>query len=388
MSLRVLHIIGGLELGGAETLLYRLIDRPSDVEHEVIAISHRDWYSPILEQRGIPVTHLNASSIASVPRALFRLNALIRKSRPDVVHCWMYAANVLGGLAAMSAGKPTIWAIHSSSIAPLSFKGRSFARVGGLLAPFASDFVINCSTRSAELHRALGYGRAPGAVIYNGYDPGAFFPDEAARAATRRDLGIAPGIFLIGSISRWHSQKDIPNLLAAVTMFRRTATNFRCILAGAGLRAQNAELRQAIERAGCEPEVLLLGRRPDVPELARAFDLHVLSSCGGEAFPNVVAETMLSETPNVVTDVGDSAFMVGESGWVVPPRDADRLAHAIGVAFDEWKNRPQRWQVRRAGARTRIAENFTFERMAEAYEQLWRRMAKQRSPATLATSVR
>ena len=178
-------------------------------------------------------------------------------------------------------------------------------------------------------------------------------------------------------------QKDIPNLLAAVRLFGEKCGNFRCILAGAGLGPPNLELRRAIESAGCGAEVLTLGRRSDMPDVDRALDLHILSSCGGEAFPNVVAETMLSGTPNVVTDVGDSKFMVAGTGWVVPPRDPERLAEAITLAFEEWKNRPQLWKLRREAARTRIVENFTFERMAEQYEQLWRKMAKRPSRAAL-----
>jgi glycosyltransferase involved in cell wall biosynthesis len=121
--------------------------------------------------------------------------------------------------------------------------------------------------------------------------------------------------------------------------------------------------------------VVPLGPRSDIPNIARAFDLHVLASCGGEAFPNVVAETMLSQTPNVVTDVGDSAFMVGGSGWVVPPRDPQRLADAIIAAHREWEDDVGRWQARRAAARERIERNFSIDAMARAYEDVWRRVA-------------
>ena len=84
---------------------------------------------------------------------------------------------------------------------------------------------------------------------------------------------------------------------------------------------------------------------------------------------------MLSGTPNVVTHVGDSAIMVGNTGWVVPPRDPRRLAEAIIEAHREWKSKPDDWQARRVAARSQIADNFTFERMAEAYERVWRELA-------------
>jgi glycosyltransferase involved in cell wall biosynthesis len=123
--------------------------------------------------------------------------------------------------------------------------------------------------------------------------------------------------------------------------------------------------------------VILAGARSNVRDCYRALDLHVLASSGSEAFPNVVAESMLCGVPNVVTDVGDSALMVAETGWVVRPRDSTALSDAIGHAYEEWSRDRSAWQRRRTAARDRIAERFTFDRMAEAYRYVWRRMASQ-----------
>jgi glycosyltransferase involved in cell wall biosynthesis len=92
---------------------------------------------------------------------------------------------------------------------------------------------------------------------------------------------------------------------------------------------------------------------------------------------------MLSGTPNIVTDVGDSAIMVGETGWVVPPRDPEQLADAIVSAYREWKDRPDDWTARRKAARSQIADNFSLEEMIQAYEAIWRQVADRRavSPA-------
>ena len=131
------------------------------------------------------------------------------------------------------------------------------------------------------------------------------------------------------------------------------------------------------------------GERTDIPEIARAPDLHVLASIGAEAFPNVVAETMLSGTPNVATDVGDAAFIVGDTGWTVAPGDADALAGAIEQAYLEWANSPDKWRERREAARRRIADNFTIERMVEAYEEVWRKVARRRGgPAAAVAKAR
>jgi glycosyltransferase involved in cell wall biosynthesis len=159
----------------------------------------------------------------------------------------------------------------------------------------------------------------------------------------------------------------------------------RCLLIGRGLQPDNRELFALIRDSGCEDLATSLGSRSDIEDLARAMDLHVLPSCS-EAFPNVIAETMLCGTPNAVTDVGDSAFMVGEAGWIVPPGDSDKLAEAIEQAYREWRDRPDRWQVRRAASRQSIVDRFTFEQMADAYRRIWAEVSERAGSLPLIAS--
>jgi glycosyltransferase involved in cell wall biosynthesis len=373
--LRVVHVIGGLELGGAETLLYRLATHAlPGVEQEVICLGEPDWYSGRLAEQGITVHHLGMNSPASTLGAVRELRKLLRTGRADVVQSWMYLANVLSALVAKRQ-TPVVWGIHNSSLEHAGLPSRLCARLGGAGVKRLASFVINCSQRSSELHSRLGYGAVSNAVIHNGYDEFAFSPDAAARAATRGSLGLNSETFIVGSVARWHPQKDIPNLLRAVRLAADQGVPLRCLLIGRGLAAGNREVSAAIEASGCGELVIPLGPRSDVPDLARALDLHVLASSGGEAFPNVVAETMLSGTPNAVTDIGDCALMLGETGWVVPARDPSRLADAIVSAWGESAEQPQLWEQRRERARARIVDNFTFEKMAEAYCDVWRRVA-------------
>jgi len=372
--LRIVHVIGGLELGGAETLLYRLAThRIPGIEQQVICLGKRDWYSSRLEEQGIRVRHLGMSSPLTALTGIRQLGALLSSGEADIIQSWMYFANMLSALARRN-GTPVVWGIHNSSFERVGLPSRLCAYAGGANARRLTNFVVNCSRHSAEMHAKLGYSAVPGTVIPNGYDASAFRPDAKARASTRRTLGIDDDTFVVGSIARWHSHKDIPNLLSAIGIAADTGVPLRCLLIGRGLDASNRELSAAINQARCGDLVALLGTRADVPDLARAFDLHVLSS-SSEAFPNVVAETMLSGTPNAVTDVGDSAFMVGDTGWAVPPGDAGALAKAIAEAWGERIGEPRKWRRRQQQARERIAENFTFEKMAEAYARVWRDLA-------------
>lgn len=371
--LHVLHVIGSLQLGGAETLLFRLAKASdADVRHEVICLGDRGWYSDQIERQGVTVHHLGMVSAGSFIRGIPGFARLMRKLRPDVIQSWMYLSNVIAGLFGRTAGIPVVWGIHGSTLEHLGWPSWLCAYAGGVGARWLTDQVVNCSAGSAELHRRLGYNRAPATVVRNGYEPTAFFPDETARTQTRDALGLTPDQFVIGSVARWHSQKDIPNLLEAAQRADQQGARFKCLLIGAGLDTDNEALAEAIRAAGCDHFVRRLGPRRDLAKLVQALDFHVLASSGGEAFPNVVAETMLAGKPNAVTDVGDSAVMVGETGWVVPPRSPDLLGDAIAQAHREWRNEPEQWRARGASARVRIAINFTAAAMRADYLRIWR----------------
>ena len=379
--LRVVHVIGGLELGGAETLLYRLATHSiPGIEQHVICLGEPDWYSSRLDEQGIAVHHLGMNSPLTVLARLRDLRVVLRKIDPDVIQSWMYFANMLSALVARRSGTPVVWGIHNSSFERVGLPSRLCAYSSGAAAGRLASFVVNCSQHSSELHARLGYSAVSNTVIANGYDASAFWPDPDARASTRRALGIDDDAFIIGSIARWHAHKDIPNLLRAVRLAADGGVPLRCLLIGRGLGPDNRELAAEIRNAGCQDLVLPLGTRSDIQDLARALDVHVLSS-RSEAFPNVVAETMLSGTPNVVTDVGDSAAIVGDQGWVVPAARPERLAEAITEAWRESSQDPTRWKSRRDSARRRIAEKFTFEKMAEAYAGIWRELARASDPA-------
>lgn len=373
--LRILHVIPGLTTGGAEAVLYRLVSScSSDISHEVICLEERAWYSDKLEAIGIRVHHLDWSRVG-MRSAVVGLHRLIRCSDADVVQAWMYRSNLFAGLLSRIAGKPVLWNIRCSTFHVYPLPTRLLAYGGGMLARWVPRHVINCSEASRRLHAGIGYDLAEGSVIPNGFDARVFHPDENARAATRASLGADAHSFLIGTIARWHPQKGIPNLLRALRLLKDRGVRVQLHMFGRGLDQQNAELSHLIDRNDCRDAVRLIGERTDVPDIARAVDLHVVSSIGGEGFPNAIAETMLSGTPNVATDVGDSAEIVGQTGWAVPPGDAEALAGAIEQAYREWADSPEGWNARRVAARERISSSFTLERMVEAYEKVWRETA-------------
>jgi len=375
---KVVHVITGLGDGGAEAVLYRLCLHDAANHHVVISLMDAGMYGPLLGEAGITVHCLNMPRGRATMRGFLRLVRLLREARSDVVQTWMYHADLLGGAAARLAGvRRVCWGVRNSTLEP----GRSrhstilVARLCAWLSRVLPSAVVCCSERGAQVHQALGYVPAKFVVIPNGYDLEHFSPNVAARAAVRQELGIEDNEPLVGMVGRYDPQKDHEGLLDALALLVRHGREFKCLLVGRGMDPENRALLRAIRVRGLDAHVRLLGLRNDIPDVMNALDVHILSSAYGEAFPNVLSEAMACGTPCVTTDVGDAAMIVGDTGWVVPPRYPEALAQALVQAL-EVREDATGWKQRQAACRTRIQALFGIERMVAAYRDLWGRDAK------------
>jgi glycosyltransferase involved in cell wall biosynthesis len=372
-ALRVLHVITCLDDGGAEASLYRLCTHDGENRHVVVSLMDAGKYGPLLRAAGIDVHCLGMPRGRFRPAALRQLWRLLRTQRPDVVQTWMYHADLVGGVVARLAGvRAMCWGVRNTTLEPSSSARGTIwvARACARLSRWVPRTIISCSREAARVHGALGYATDKFVVIPNGYDLTRFAPDVAAQERLRAQWGVAADEPLIGMVARFDPAKDHATLLAALGRFARTGAAFNAVLVGTGMDASNAALRAAISAEKLDRRVRLLGRRDDVPAVMNALDLHVLSS-RAEAFPNVLAEAMACGTPCVTTDVGDAALIVGDTGWVVPPRDTEALAAAIGEALRERADCAGHWQARRRAARERVAGEFDIERMVAAYRAVW-----------------
>ncbi len=373
LHMKILHIITGLGQGGAEAVLYRLVGASSEAEHVVVSLRDEGVYGPLIRRLGVDVHTLDFPRGSLSLRGLHRLWRLILANKPDVIQTWLYHADLAGGLARLAGVRSVCWGIRSSHLSTdtMSRSTRLTMRVCGWTSGWLPAAIVSCSQQAASLHQRLGYRPAKFTVIPNGYDLSLFSPQPQAREKMRGEWGIPAEIPLLGMVARWHPQKDHANLLSALTALAKAGKDFRCIFAGPGIEQSNGELGALISGSGLEDKVRLLGPRYDIPNVMNALDLHVLSSAYGEAFPNVVAEAMACGIPCVVTDVGDAALIVGNTGWVVPSKNANSLAHGIERALQVIKT-PQREALSQA-CRQRIVEGFGIERMAAAYNEVWSR---------------
>lgn len=328
---RVMYVISDLSVGGAEMMLYKLLAATDRTRFEpvVVSLMNGGTLRSRVEALGVKVHTVGVSPKLPTPLDLWRLVRLTRRLNPDLVVGWMYHSCLAVQLAGLfSKTKAALWSIHYSvgSLAAEKRLTAAVIRACAWLSRMPSR-IIYVSRDGRAKHGPLGFSTENGCVIPNGVDAEAFKPSAEARASVRAELGIDDGAMLVGMVSRYHPMKDHANFLRAAALLSEKHAGAHFVLVGRGADGDNAELRGLINELGLEGRTHLLGERHDVPRLTAALDIFSLSSyC--ESFPNVIGEAMACAVPCVVTDVGDAAWIVGDTGRVVPVRDSHSLAHA------------------------------------------------------------
>ncbi len=358
-------------------MLYRLIGATSDgFEHAVVSLHQEGVYGKPMRDRGIFVTALGMPRGRVTIEGLRVLRRITKEYRPHVVQTRLDHANLVGGLMARFTGAPpVVWAVHSTDLGPLysSWKTRIVRRICAQLSRALPRSIVSDARSSAALHEKIGFSAAKLIVVPNGVDPKSFRPDPEARQRIRHLWGVTSDEVLLGCVARWDPLKDHENLLRALKLMKDRGSAFRCVLIGRGMSPENRDLQRIIERWAIADRLVLAGASGDVPAIMNALDLHVLPSLS-ESLPVAVVEAMACGTPCVVTDVGDSRHIVGDTGWVARPQDSGALAEAMEAALAECRR--GLLKERAEACRARIVRDFSLARMASEYAALWTRVAE------------
>nr|WP_276661549.1 glycosyltransferase [Thauera aminoaromatica] len=372
-------IITGLSIGGAETMLLKLLqtlDRDRFAP-EVISLTNLGEVGPRIEALGIPVHALGMDRGKLNLKGFWTLIGHLRRSRPDVVHTWMYHADLLGGLAARMAGiRALAWGIHQSNLAPEFNKTSTLmvVKASALASRYLPRKIISCSDRAMRVHVTEGYCFSKMVLVPNGFDLTRFVPDSAARASVRSEMGLSSDAPLVGVVARDDPQKNHLGFVEAAAAVHRVIPWCHFILAGTGIDKDNASLNRAIEQVGLRDNMHLLGRRDDVPRLMASLDV-LASPSHGEAFPSVLGEAMACAVPCVATDVGDSAAIVGHTGRVVPAGQMDELARQLVALLEMPEQYRQALGVK---ARERIQEHYELRSITQRYEEIYSQLQIER----------
>jgi glycosyltransferase involved in cell wall biosynthesis len=309
------------------------------------------------------------------PWPVVTLAKRLASGRTDVLQTWMWHADLIGGLAAKLVGRMAVaWGIHHADLNLRQVKWSSILTICACArcSSIVPDRVVCCSEASRQGVIRAGYARDKVLVIPNGFEVTKFVPDENARLSIRRELGIGTFAPLVGIVARFHPQKDHRTFVGAAARIASHRSDVHFLLCGDKVDHDNAELWSWIHAAGIQDRCHLLGCRGDIARIMASLDVLVLSSLFGEAFPNVIGEAMACGVPCAVTDVGESAAIVGDMGRVVPRSQPGDLAAAclelIGLPRDV------RHKLSIA-ARERIARYFDISVMVSQYQDLHEELA-------------
>ncbi|MFY8088439.1 MAG: glycosyltransferase, partial [Rubrivivax sp.] len=308
------------------------------------------------------------------------LVARARRQQPDLVQGWLYHGNLGALLAARTVGRrvPLLWGVRQSL--PSLQGENAFARTAiylNRLLSGAPDRLLFNSRLSVEHHSRFGFNMRRSLIIPNGFDSDRLAPDPEARRRLRAAWGVGDreGEVVYGLLARHHPVKDHAGFLRAARQVLDARPLSRFVLAGTGIHADNPVLARQVAEAGLQGALHLLGERADVPAVLSALDVYV-SSSRAEAFSNAVGEAMSCGLPCVVTDVGDSADLVGATGLVVPAGEPDALAAAMQAAADWGAAQRQACGTR---ARERIRSRYSLDAVAGRYAALYAELLARRA---------
>jgi glycosyltransferase involved in cell wall biosynthesis len=380
---KIVHVITDLSVGGAETMLVRLIrtSQRDGLKHVVISLSAEAPLAERLITLGVQVRILGMTRGVPSPRLFRKLVGWLIELEPDVVQTWMYHADLLGGTATYAAqalrrlrgghGKrPALcWGIHHTDLrlTGSSRVTRWVARACALLSSRVPDVIVCCAESAKSSHRLGGYCNGRMKVIHNGIDLDRFRSSPQARENLRRSLGVDLSAPVVGIVGRFHPVKDYGTFLVAMRIVLDAEPQCRFVMVGQGLDAGNPELAAMLDATHTRQACHLLGPHPEPQILLGGLDVFCLSS-KSEGLPTVVGEAMACEVPCVATDVGDTALLIGATGRVVPPENPVALGRALIEMLS--LSVSERAALGQA-ARGRIQNLFSMEASWRRYEETY-----------------
>lgn len=371
-----LHVITSLNRGGAETQLLALARHQAERGRTIVVSLLPDGaLAPEFRTNGVEVHSLGFGARFPNPLGLLRLARLIAQSRPDIVQGWLYHGDLAATLGLYLSGRRRetglVWGVRCSDmdLRRYSWKLRLTVRACVWLSSLPDAIVAN-SEAGRTVHRALGYRNPRFDVIHNGIDTERFRPDPARRLSRREALGLPADARVLAHVARVDPMKDHEGLLRALDR----VPDLWVVLVGRGTETF----------AGRE-RVVALGQTQDVPSALAAADGIVSSSAYGEGFSNAICEGMAAGLVPVVTDVGDSAAIVGEVGWVVPPGDEEALAAALRAFRD---TPPRDLAALGMAARARVEERFAPDMAERRFADLHRQLVGRRGVSEAVADAR
>jgi glycosyltransferase involved in cell wall biosynthesis len=374
-KLRVLHVIGGGEFGGAEQHILNLLSSfPPDAVEAAVVCFYDSVFAAQLRKAGISVITLHQYGRFDL-RLLQALRKTFAAFQPDIIHTHGVKANFFSRLAARGMVSSLVTTVHShlryDYTNPLAYLIVTLMERG--TRHFNRHYVA-ISGAIAEILQREGVPAERISVIYNGMDLSPYRQNhfrEEDRARLRQEWNIAPDAFVFGTVARFVPVKGLPVLLDAFSRLVRDRQDRPVGLVLVGDGPERPLLEAKVKEHSLEQHVRFAGFRRDIPACLHAFDAFVHSSLY-EGLGYTIIEAMASEVPVIASNVGGVKEFVRheQTGLLVEAGDSDGLAKAMERLA---QSEELRETMVREALQT-VEAMFTMERMAEKTVALYRNL--------------
>lgn len=369
--MKILFLVRSLHMGGAERQLVYLANELVKREHdvEIITMYSADSFEGYELSPKIPLMSLNKKGRWDLFGPFSHLVKRVKEERPHAIHGYGVVPNLMVTcLKLFQRNTPCVWGIRSAHLV-LSDYDWSARFVGCLEVPssYFIDLIIFNSRSGVEHAKKRGLNINKCTVIENGIDTDVFCPDQLGRKRVRNYLHLSDDLVLVGFVGRADPVKDLATFVkAACLAISRAAVPVKAVIVGCGDASGVDLVRQLIKDEGMDDYFFWQPETHQIADWFNAMDIFVSSSYG-EGFPNVICEAMACAVPAVVTDVGDSARIVGHYGVTVPARNAQAIANGIEKCV---RLEPSERRALGESARKSIIKRFSISRLGQETERV------------------
>ena len=367
--MNILHIINDLGAGGAQRVLHNITKKESNNSHVIFVLSGSGYYSKFWDSSNLTIFYFNMNSFNFI-FALTSIHRIVKKHQIDVIQTWLYISDLVGIIYSLFNPKIKLfWNIRNGLVNSkvLSLASLFAVKICSVLS-FLPTKIICVSKKSIEYHHGLGYSLKKFVLIHNFVDTDIFKPQNGA------ELSENMRSVKFGVVARFDIQKGHENLFKALSFLDPRSMDIEIYLMGYDMVKENKSLMELLESSNVQFKVHFEGLKNEIEDIVAFYnklDYHISPSIS-EAFPNAVAESLSCGVPNIVTDVGESSYILGDCGWVVPASNERAMAKAIKMAYKEFTDDKTEYLKKREKTRSRIIANFREEEIFAKYNDCWK----------------
>ncbi|NOG82704.1 MAG: glycosyltransferase [Planctomycetes bacterium] len=368
MKKRIAHVTFDMRIGGAEQVIYNLIENTNQTQYDLSVLCLEPSIGPFgrkLQENGYEVVSFNRRPGFDIT-LISQIHDHITKNNIDILHCHQYTPYIYGLFASFFTGANIIFTEHGRFYPDK----RSFKRV--LLNPILNIFTDYVTAISSATRNALiEFENFPGKkvkIVYNGIDGSPYM--APVDKGVRESLGINQKDYILGTVARLDPIKNHKMMIKALGRVKKEYPDTHLIIVGDGPEMEC--LKSFTTSLGLSSNVIFTGFKEDVYNYMKIFDLFLLTSFS-EGTAMTLLEAMVSGIPCIATEVGGNPEIVNdtETGFIVPNDDEQALSEKILVLL---RDKALQKEMGLAG-RNRFKEKFTVDKMVTPYEEMYESLA-------------